>query len=146
MADKCLTLCADHLCLHNSCSGYYGVCALSALSVGARYGLARDYVNTCPKKEHIPNCIARGPGKIALFDHGRAGNGKSTMDLERTVEIMTASAGEPKLFTADEVMSAVRYAIQQFEAVPKPESTPWSQAPFEFNPKFTWDDKIEEEV
>ena len=142
MADKCITLCADHLCLHNSCSGYYGVCARSALSAGARSGLARDYVETCPKKEHIPNCIARGPGKISLFDHGRAGNGKSTLDLERTFAIMTSSREEPMIFTEADVMAA----IKQFEEVPKPESTPWSQAPFEFNPKFTWDDEDEEDV
>lgn len=127
MADKCITLCADHLCIHNSCSGYYGVCALSALSVGAKCGLTRDYVETCPKKEHIPNCIARGPGKIALFDHGRAGNGKSTLDLERTYEIMTSSLVEPVTFTVADIM----HAIQKFRELPKPEITPWSQSPFQ---------------
>lgn len=127
MADKCITLCADHLCIHNSCSGYYGVCALSALSVGARCGLARDYVNTCRKKEPIPNCIARGPGKIAVFSYGRAGNDKSTLDLERTLRIMASSFGEPPTFTVDDMMSA----IQQFESVPKPEITPWSTSPFQ---------------
>ena len=132
MADKCITLCADHLCLHNSCSGYYGVCALSALSVGTRCGLTRDYVNTCPKKEHIPNCIARGPGKIAVFSHGRAGNGKSTLDLERTVAIMTSSAGEPKIPTMDEVFAA----IELVESLPKPEITPWSPSPVEFERKY----------
>ena len=162
MADKCITLCADHLCLHNSCSGYYGVCALSALSVGARCGLARDYVETCPKKEHIPRCIARGPGKLALFDHGRAGNGKSTMDLERTFvrimktpeEVPWTSVGfdtvvEPRTFTAEEIIADLQRmtsAIKQFKAVPKPEITPWSQGPFILNPIFAWDDEDQEEV
>ena len=77
MADKCIIHCTDHLCIHNSCSGYHGVCALSAMSVSARYGISRSYVNTCAKKVPIPNCIARGPGKIAVFAHGRAGNGKA---------------------------------------------------------------------
>lgn len=162
MADKCLTLCADHLCLHNSCSGYYGVCALSALSVGARCGLTRDYVETCPERERIPNCIARGPGKLALFDYGRAGNGKSTLDLERTVVQILKSAVEPEIdwgepvtaiafrpVTGDEIIAdlqRMKSAMESFKAVPKPEITPWSQAPFVFNPVFSWDDKDEEEV
>ena len=143
MADKCITLCADHLCLHNTCSGYYGVCALSALSVGTRCGLTRDYVETCPKKEPIPNCIARGPGKIAVFAHGSAGNGKSTMDLERTCDIVTSSAGKPKIPTVDEVM----YAIQQFEEAIKQESTPWSPPPVEFHREYLgiWNIGEEEE-
>lgn len=144
MADKCITLCADHLCLHNSCSGYYGVCALSALSVAARYGITRTYMETCPERERIPGCIARGPGKIAVFDHGRAGNGKSTLDLERTFAIMTSSREEPMIFTEADVMAA----IKQFEEVPKPESTPWSPSPVEFHREYLgkWHFNDEEEV
>lgn len=132
MADTCITLCADHLCLHNSCSGYYGVCALSALSVGTRCGLARDYVETCPKKEHIPNCIARGPGKLAVFSHGSAGNGKSTLDLERAFGIMASSAVELKPITMDEVFAA----IELVESLPKPETTPWLPPPVEFQREY----------
>lgn len=137
MADKCITLCADHLCLHNSCSGYYGVCARSALSAGARCGLARDYVETCPERERIPNCIARGPGKLALFDYGRAGNGKSSMDLERTfVRIMKSpeevpwtsvgsdTVAEPRHFTAEEIIADIQRLRPAIKAVPKPTVPP----------------------
>ena len=164
MADKCITLCADHLCLHNSCSGYYGVCARSALSAGARYGLARDYVETCPKKEHIPNCIARGPGKRSLFDYGRAGNGKSTMDLERTFVKSLKSAEEPEIdwlepvtfavtrpVTGDEIIAdlqRIKSAMEAFKKVPKPEITPWSPSPEDFHREYLgkWYFTDEEEV
>lgn len=142
MADKYLTLCADHLCTHNSCSGVYGICALSALSVGARCGIARDYVNTCPNKAPIPNCIARGPGKIAVFYHGSAGSNKTTQDLERIFEGLTYSFGEPPTFTVDDAMSA----IEQFKAVPKPEITPCSPSPFERNYLGTWHFEEEEDT
>lgn len=133
MKDKCTILCADNLCIHNRANGHcYSVCALSELSGGTYGGIDRYYVNTCPKREPIPNCIARGPGKIYLFDHGRAGNGKSTLDLERTYEIMTSSLVEPVTFTVADVMSA----IQQFGELPKPETTPWSPPAVEFHREY----------
>lgn len=141
MADKCITLCADHLCIHNSCSGYYGVCALSALSVAARYGITRTYMETCPNKEPIPNCIARGPGKIAVFSHGRAGNGKSTLELEQALRIMASSAVELKPITMDEVFAA----IELVESVPKPEIREWSPSEFERTYTGIWHIGEEEE-
>lgn len=144
MADRCVILCADNLCIHNRANGHcYSVCALSELSGGTYGGITRSYVNTCPKKEPIPNCIARGPGKIAVFFQGRAGDDKSTLTMEKFLETMTFSFGEPRTITMDDVMSA----IEQFKAVPKPEIIPWSPSPAQsYLPKFTWDSEKEEET
>ena len=141
MPDKFTVLCADHLCIHNSCSGYYGICALSALTVGTYAGIDRSYVNTCHKREAIPGCVARGPGKIAVFYRGFAGSNKSTIELKKALDTAIAfSLGETELITKDDVMSA----IQQLQAT-KPETTPWSASPFQFDAKFSWDRQEEED-
>lgn len=139
MKDKCTILCADNLCIHNRANGHcYSVCALSELSGGTYGGITRSYVNTCPKKEPIPNCIARGPGKISVFYHGRAGNGKSTLDLERTFKDLRLSAddpgmdwtehvttiAEPRFYTADEIIADIQKLVPAIKAVPKPTVPP----------------------
>lgn len=54
MTDKCVILCADHLCIHNSGSGYYGVCIDPELTTTGYCGIDRVYRNTCLRRQTPP--------------------------------------------------------------------------------------------
>lgn len=54
MTDKCTVHCADHLCVHNSGSGYYGVCNNPELDKTIYCGIDRMYMNTCKRRKHPP--------------------------------------------------------------------------------------------
>ena len=80
MMDKCEIHCSDHLCKFNMSDGYYGRCIHpDVMKAGAYGGIIRSYTETCKKREPIPGCIARGPGKMAVFFGGSAGCGKSPL-------------------------------------------------------------------
>ena len=120
MAEKCIILCADHLCKHNCPGNYYGTCQHpDHANLGVYGGITRMYMETCPRNEHFRPNVDRRLVKPRIFC-GARGCGKSLLPhyLEDTTDLMqqadvpaTFELHKEFDFTEEDVLSA----IEQFQ-------------------------------